>query len=178
MTLLARPDRIYLGRFVKAFGIKGELKLLRSSDFWAGALESKRLFVQRLVDGEIERRPVRVERSRPHGKQYVVKLAGVDDRNLAEDEVEGELFVDAEALDVPLPEGELPFLVVGSTVKTEDGRVVGQVTAVLFSSAHPVYEVTGDGREVLIPAVPEFVVGRDDEAGEITIRTIPGLIDE
>lgn len=178
MTLLAIPDRIYLGRFVKAFGIKGELKLLCSSDFWAEALQSKRLFVERSVDGEVERRPVRVERSRPHGNQHVVKLAGVDGRDLAEAEVENELFVDARELDVPLPEGELPFLVIGTTVKTEDGRVVGQITAVIHSAAHPVYEVTGDGREVLIPAVPEFVVGRDDEAGEITIRTIPGLIDD
>jgi hypothetical protein len=30
---------------------------------------------------------------------------------------------------------------------------------------------------VLIPAVPAFVVGRDEERGEITIRPIPGLID-
>jgi len=178
MTPLAMPDRIYLGRFVKAFGIKGELKLLCSNDFWAGALASKRLFVQRSIGEEVERRLVRVERSRPHGNQHVVKLAGVDDRDLAEAEVGGELFVDARELDVPLPEGELPFLVIGSTVKTEDGRVIGEITAVINSAAHPVYEVTGEGREVLIPAVPEFVVGRDEETGEITIRTIPGLIDD
>jgi hypothetical protein len=30
---------------------------------------------------------------------------------------------------------------------------------------------------VLIPAVPAFVVARDEEKGEITIKPIPGLLD-
>jgi 16S rRNA processing protein RimM len=159
---------IYLGRLAKPFGIKGEFKFVESDDFWAGVLDSKRLVLQR---------PIEVERFRQHGAHFVVKLCGIDDRTLAEEVVGGELFVDAEHLDVDLPDYELPFQIVGSTVKTEDGRVVGEVKAVMFSAAHAVYEVEGEDGDVLIPAVPEFVVGRDREKGEITIRTIPGLID-
>lgn len=168
---------IYLGRLAKPFGIKGEFKFVESDDFWAGVLDSKRLVLQRLENGHTDRRPIEVERFRQHGAHFVVKLCGIDDRTLAEEVVGGELFVDAEHLDVDLPDYELPFQIVGSTVKTEDGRVVGEVKAVMFSAAHAVYEVEGEDGDVLIPAVPEFVVGRDREKGEITIRTIPGLID-
>lgn len=173
----SRASRVYLGRFVKPFGIKGELKFVGSDDFWVDVLRSRRLELCRLVDDDVETRPVEVEYSRPHGNNYVVKLVGIDDRNGAETEVDSELFIDSDDLDVDLPDRELPFQVVGMTVKTENGRVVGRIKSVLFSSAHPVYEVQGEDGEVMIPAVSEFIVGRDDEAEEITIRPIPGLLD-
>jgi 16S rRNA processing protein RimM len=171
-------EEIFLGRFVRAHGIRGELKLYASEDFWFEVLESEQLFVQRTRDGNVERRPVHVERAKPHGTQFLLKLEGVDDRNRAEEEVGADLFVDSERLDVPLPDRELPYQVIGTLVKTDDGRVLGRVTAVLSSSAQRVYEVTGDdGGVLLIPAVPAFVVGRDEARGEMTIHPIPGLID-
>jgi 16S rRNA processing protein RimM len=173
----SRASRIFLGRFVKPFGIKGELKFVGSEDFWGDTLRSRRLELCRLVDGDVEKRPARIESSRPHGNNYVVKLEGVDDRDGAESEVGTELFVDSDNLDVDLPDRELPFQVVGMTVRTEEGRVLGQIKSVIFSAAHPVYEIQGEDGEVMIPAVPEFVVARDDDAGEITIRPIPGLLD-
>jgi len=174
----SQATSIYLGNFVKPFGIKGELKFVGSDDFWSDVLRSKRLVLHGGVVDRVERRPAVIERSRPHRNNYVVKLEGVDDRDGAELQVGGELFIDSDALDVDLPDRELPYQVVGRMVKTEDGRVVGSIKSMLFSAAHPVYVVdSGDG-EVMIPAVPEFVVARDNETGEITIRPIPGLFEE
>jgi 16S rRNA processing protein RimM len=168
---------IYLGQFAKAFGIKGELKFVGSDNFWPDTLRSKRLELRRLVEGGVERGSVDILDVRPHGNHYVVRLVGVESRTDAEDQVGGELFIDVDNLDVDPPDVELPFQVVGLTVKTEDGRELGQITSVTFSAAHPVYNVEGEDGEVMIPAVPEFVVSRDDEAGVVTIRPIPGLLD-
>jgi 16S rRNA processing protein RimM len=162
---------------VRAQGLRGELKLYASDDFWFEVLESRELWVERPHAGDVERRPVRVERARPHQGRYVVKLEGVDDRNQAEAEVGGDLFVDLTRLDVDLPDRTLPFQVIGSVVRTEDGRVIGRVSNVLVSSAQEVYEVTGASGPVLIPAVPAFIVGRDKDTGDITVRPIPGLLD-
>jgi 16S rRNA processing protein RimM len=171
-------DRIHLGRFVKAFGIRGELKLYLSDDFWAEALDSNVLFVAREADDGATRLPVHVERAQPHGGQYIVKLDGCDDRDDAEEQVGADLFLDAKKLDVALPDRELPHQAMGMTVRIEDGRVLGKVTSVLVGPAQNVYEVTGDdGKVALIPAVPAFIVRRDDERGEIVIRVIPGLVD-
>jgi 16S rRNA processing protein RimM len=166
---------LFLGRFVKAQGLRGELKLYASDDFWYEVLESKELWVERPSDGDVERRPVRIESARPHQAQYVVKLEGIDDRTRAEEEVGGNLFVDLTRLDVELPDRILPFQVIGSIVRTEDGRVIGRVSNVLQSSAQEIYEVTGEAGAVLIPAVPAFIVRREN--GEITVRPIPGLLD-
>jgi len=181
MTLLSNPNvssRIFLGTFVKAFGIKGELKFVGSDDFWPEVLDSKRLELQRLIDGEAVNRPVEIERWRAHGNNHVVKVKGIDDRNGAEAEVGGELFVDTGSLDVAVPESGLPFQVIGKIVKTEEGRVLGPVVSVIFSAAHPVYEVETDDGLIMIPAVAEFIIAEDSVGGEITIRTIPGLLDQ
>jgi 16S rRNA processing protein RimM len=177
MTESSEMESLYLGRFVKAQGIKGELKLYASEDFWFEVLESQELYAERTTGDDVERYPVRVEASRPHGAQYVLKIEGVNDRGEAQREVGAELFVDLARLDVELPKQELPFQVLGMSVRTDDGRMLGTITSVLDSPGQRVYEVTGDSGVVLIPAVPAFVVGRDEERGEITIRPIPGLID-
>jgi 16S rRNA processing protein RimM len=167
---------VFLGRFVKAFGIKGELKLYASGDFWFEALASQRLFVAR--DGDTERRSVVVEYAQPHQKQYIVKLDGVDERSEAESEVGGYLFIDLEAPDVALPDRELPFQVLGMHVRTEDGRDIGRITDVIVSPGQNVYEVTAEnGGKVLIPAVDAFIIARNFDAGEMTVRPIPGLLD-
>ena len=170
-------DRIHLGRFVKAFGIRGELKLYTSDDFWPEALDSQVLFIARESDPDNERSVV-LERSQPHGGQYIVKIEGVDDRTDAEEIVGEDLFLDGDEIDVPLPTRERPHQAIGMTVRTDEGRVIGKVTHVMYGPQQSVYEVTSDeGKVSLIPAVPAFVISRDEQKQEIVIRVIPGLID-
>jgi 16S rRNA processing protein RimM len=167
---------VFLGRFVKAFGIRGELKLYASGDFWIEALASQRLYVAR--EGEDGRRGVFVEYAQPHQKQYIVKLDGVEDRSDAEQQVGLDLFIDLHEPDVDLPDYELPFQVMGMHVRTEDGRDIGHITDVLVSPGQAVYEVTAEsGSKVLIPAVDAFIIARNFDEGEMTVRPIPGLLD-
>lgn len=169
---------IHLGRLVKAFGIRGELKLDPAADFWEGVLLSRKLVARRDAESGVEESPFVVERFRPHGPCYVVEVAGVGDRNRAEDMVGSDIVIDSSQIDVELPDRELPFQVVGARVRSVDGEVLGEVTAVLFSPAHDIYEVAGEKGTFMVPAVPEFVVSIDSEKGEVVIRTIPGLVGE
>lgn len=170
---------IFVGRIVKAFGIRGELKLSPSDDFWDGVLASKCLTMRTPAEEGVEERPFVVERVRPHGKgAYVVKLDGIDTRNDAETLVGGEVFVAEGDLDVDLPDRLLPFQVIGATVRDEAGEVLGEVKGIIKSPAHDIYEVGRDGRSFLVPAVPEFIVGVDVERRELTIRPLPGLIED
>jgi 16S rRNA processing protein RimM len=177
MKAVAMPD-VYLGRLVKAFGIKGSLKLDPAADFWEGALQSKRLMLRtKTVDGS-EERGVVLSSSRPHGNGYVVDVEGVSDRNAAEDLAGSELFIDGGDIDVELPGKTLPYQVIGASVRSTEGKPLGEVADVFFSPAHDVYEVRGKKGTFMVPAVPEFIVSVDAGKREITIRTIPGLVGE
>jgi 16S rRNA processing protein RimM len=169
---------IFLGRIVKAFGIRGELKLHPSDDFWDDVLRSKRLMMQAPTEDGDERRPVAFKSTRPHGRSYVVRIDGVDDRNAAEDVVGAEVFVAEDELDVAFPDELLPFQVVGVTAKDEAGEVLGKVSSVIRSAAHDIYEVENNKGTFMVPAVPEFILGIDEEKKEMIIRPMPGLIED
>lgn len=169
---------VFLGRLVKAFGIRGEVKLHPSDDFWPGVLASEHLYLRSGTTGKPKRRPIAFARFRPHGNSYILRIDGVDDRDQAEGMVGGELYIEEDEIDVELPDRSLPFQIIGSTVKKEDGVVLGRVTSVIFSPAHDVYEVTGRESSFLLPVVPEFVISYDGQERELVIRTQPGLIDD
>ena len=169
---------IFLGRIVKAFGIKGELKLLPADDFWGGVLDSKRLRMRRLSGKDVLENPVVIRRSRPHGNNYVIQLDGVDTREAAEGLVGSEFFVAEDQIDVDMPEQLLPFQLMGMSVRSESGEHLGELTSIIYSSAHDVYEVTGDKRSFMVPAVPEFIKSIDESSGTIVVKPLPGLIEE
>ena len=77
--------------------------------------------------------------------------------------------------DAKLPRGAY-FLqdILGAKVQDEQGREIGVLTEVLERPASNIYVVQGE-QEHLIPAVPEFILSTDPEAGVITVRLIEGM---
>jgi 16S rRNA processing protein RimM len=106
---------------------------------------------------------------------WVARFKEVKDRNAAEALVGWDVFI-PEASRAPLPPGEYYVdQLVGLEITTDAGRSLGRMTDVIHSPANDVYE-TDLG--ALIPAVPSFILGIDLEAGTITVRDVPGLLDE
>jgi len=168
---------VVVGHVVKAFGIRGELKLHPTADFWEEVLESERLELRSEGEAGVQSRTIRLERKRPHGRgSYVIKIDGVDDRNAAEALVGSEVVIDQDELDVELPGYLLPFQVVGARVKDEDGHLLGAVRCVIYSAAHDIYEVEGERGDFMVPAVPEIVTDWNEDDRELTIRPLPGLL--
>ena len=169
---------IYLGRIVKAFGIRGELKFHPSEDFWQSVLESKHLMLHSPMDDGVNTRPAVLQTWRPHGSGFVVELDGVKDRNDAEAAVGTELFIADDQLDVDMPDEPLPFQLLGITAKTESGEVLGEISAILRSKAHDIYEITGASGSFMVPAVPEFIISVDVSDHTMIVRPVPGLMEE
>jgi len=77
--------------------------------------------------------------------------------------------------DAKLPKGRF-FLadVIGARVVDEAGTELGALTEVIENPAQNIYVVRGE-TEHLIPAVPEFILSTDTEAGIVTVRLIEGM---
>jgi len=79
---------------------------------------------------------------------------------------------------LPPPPGHVyPWQLEGCRVVTEDGRAVGELSAVEPSPAQDLWVVRGAGREHLIPAVAEIVIEVDVDARRVVIRPPEGLLD-
>ena len=159
-------ELIEIGRIVNTHGIKGELKLLPHDE----RPEDLRALRSLFVDGQ----EMKILSARVHKGALLVMLEGVGDMNAALEYKGRAAFADAD--DPGLPESFV-FMdaLFGCTVRTVDGTVLGTLEVVIDSHANQVYVVRGAGAERLIPAIPEFVVSVDAEAGEIVVRLIPGM---
>lgn len=67
---------------------------------------------------------------------------------------------------------------VGFEIRDEDDRLLGTVAGMLLTPAHYIWRIEDDGREWMLPAIEEFVLGIDEEARVIVVRLIPGLYDD
>ena len=77
--------------------------------------------------------------------------------------------------DARLPKGAF-FVqdIIGAAVVDENGAPVGTLTEVFDTPASRIYVVQGE-HEHLIPAVPEFIMSTDPEAGIVTVHLIEGM---
>jgi 16S rRNA processing protein RimM len=119
-----------------------------------------------------------VERIRLNRNIMLLKLAGCDDRNAAE-EMRGLLVQIPLSEAVPLDEDEYyEFQLVGLTVETDDGETLGRVVEVLETKANDVYVIRGLRGEVLLPAIADVVLTVDLDAGRMLVHLLPGLLEE
>lgn len=118
-----------------------------------------------------------IEHARISGGMVVVKLAGVDDRNAAELLRNMEVFMDRDDLE-PLEPGEhyVRDLIGMTVIDDETGEKIGTLGDVLTDRPQDIYVVAADdGTDFMVPAVPEFVRGIDDDERVIRLRLIEGI---
>jgi len=166
---------VAVGGVVKPHGIRGEFCIKSYADSPSLFSRVGALFLQ---DGSKSPQPFTVRSWREHKGLILMKLQGVDDRDRAE-EIRGWTVLVHED-DLPdLEEGEhYLYQMMGCRVVLEDGSAVGVLENFFETAEQDTWViVTEEGREVLLPAVPEFVLDVDLDSEVITIDPPEGLLD-
>jgi 16S rRNA processing protein RimM len=166
---------VTLGSIVKAVGLKGEVKLLPSPDFWAEALAFDGLDMVSVND---DHSTVRVEKYRPKGNTYILKITGIESRDDAESVIGSRLDISTDSLTEAEMPGEFkPFQVMGAEVRLKNGDLAGTVVDMLIGPAQRCLIVETEAGRRAVPIVPEVVVKTDLEGGVIVIDPPEGLLD-
>ncbi len=171
-----------VGKIVAPQGLRGEVRVLSYSDFPERFLVPGERWLQPPQGGDPQPIALKNGRALP-GKTgvYVIKLAGVDDRERAET-LRGYLLLVDSRDRLPLAEGEYHVgdLVGCTVVHQPTGQTIGVVTAVL-AAGNDVLEVA-DGRngdrKALVPFVQAIVPVVDVGRQRIEVAPPPGLVDE
>ncbi len=154
------------GKIVNTHGIRGEVKIQP----WADGPEFFRGLSRLFIDGKA----VKIISCRTHKGCLIISLDGIfsiDDAIKLKNKV---VFIDRD--DVSLPDGSY-FLqdVIGlRAVDDETGDVLGTVEEILPTPANDVFVIKGS-REILVPAVGEFIKLVDTENGIVKIKLIEGM---
>lgn len=153
------------GKIVNTHGVKGEVKIQP----WVDSAEFLKTFRHLYIDGKA----FRLLGGRVHKSFLIARLEGVEDVNAAM--VLKNRVVHIDRSEAKLPRGSF-FLsdIMGASVTDEQGNELGTLTDILEAPAANVYVVTGE-REILIPAVPQFIIRTDPKEKVVVVRLIEGM---
>ena len=186
-------EYIQIGKIVNAVALRGEVKVYHYSDYKERFEELETI----LVCKKKAYVPYQIEKVRYQKGMVILKLKGVDDRNAAEALKESDIFItEADLRELPedtfyvrdligcrvydgakytAPDAAAPA---GDTEGAGNAAYIGEITDVLQNTAQDIYQVkTADGRDVLIPAVGDFIKEVNIAEKYVIVTLIPGFLD-
>lgn len=111
------------------------------------------------------------KQTQPKGA-WIAQFKELKHRNDAEEIIGASVYI-TEAQRAGLPDGEYYVdQLLGIPLVTDTGHNLGLLTDVLNSPANDVYETD---KNILVPAVAEFIIAVDLDARQILVRDMPGL---
>ena len=158
-----------VGKITNTHGIMGEVRVQPLADSPEFLCQFKTLYVDQA------HWPIKVERARVHKNMVILKLEGVTDVPSALSMRNAILYIDRK--DAALPEGSF-FLadLMGLEVRdAQSGKVLGKIADIMNLPANNVYVVRGGEREILVPAVPQFIAETNVEGGYLRVNMMEGL---
>ena len=164
-----------IGTITKPHGIRGELCVFPTTDDPSrfSLLIGEEIFLR---DSKNNQTPYKLKQARNHKNLIVIKLDGVNDRNMAETLIRNVIIIpDEKAL--PLEEGEY-FVrdLIGLDVVTTTGEHIGKLSKVLNTNANDVYVIDPpDGDSFMIPAIKNVVLNVSLPDKKMVVHLMEGL---
>ena len=164
-------ENIKIGKIVNAVALKGEVKVYHYTDYKERFEEINELI--------IDNKKHKIENVRYQKEIAIIKLEGINDRTMAENIKDKDIYITENDLRV-LPEDTyyIKDLVGLKVVDYQSGDTIGTVSDVLQNSAQDIYTVKlENGKEIMIPAVSEFIKEISMDEKNIKVKLIPGFMD-
>lgn len=176
-------ENIKIGKIVNAVALRGEVKVYHYSDYKERFEELDEILVERNGAKRHAMERYTIEGVRYQKDMAILKLKGVNDRNAAEALKDCDVYITEEDLR-ELPEDTfyvrdlIGCRVINEGSESENAEEIGTITDVLQNSAQDIYQIkTKSGKEVLIPAVGEFVKEINISEKTVKVSLIPGFLD-
>lgn len=162
---------IECGKIVSTHGIKGEVKIQPWTDDAEHLLKFDSFYL------EANGKALAVDSSRVHKNMLMVKFKGISSMDEANEYRGKVLYINREE-----DPDDRPYLQDYIGVKVTDidtGADYGKIVDVIVTGANDVYDLKDDnGRQRLVPDIPQVVLETDLVAREMKIRPLKGLFDD
>lgn len=158
-----------VGQVVGTHGLRGDIKVRVVSLDPEDLLTAEKLYLRRKSGGTELLRPLRQSL---HKGNILLRLEGYDSLTAVEPLIGSFILLDEAELP-ELEDGHYRFhKLVGLQVVDVQHGLLGSLVNRMSTAAHDTYVVEGEAGEILIPAVPEFIIDIDLE-GQIMKVDLP-----
>lgn len=167
-------DFLRVGVITSTHGIAGEVKVYPTTDD-AGRFKKLKNVV---VDMGREKLELNIASVKFFKNMVILKFKEFTNINEVEKLLKKDILITREQA-VPLAENE-NFIcdLIGLKTVTDDGMELGVLTDVIQTGANDVYAVTmPDGKDVLIPAIPQCILEVNLEEKKMLVHLLEGLLD-
>jgi len=169
-----QDELIPVGKICATHGIRGHLKL----HSYSGNIESLQ-FSETVTlkgkDGTLKE--LGLKTVSPHAGGFIIALDGLNGINLVQPLVGSELCLRREQLP-ETAEGEYYWRdLIGITVITDQGMVLGPIADIFETGSSDIYVVRGSNKEYLIPAIADVISEIDIKGNRMIITPMDGLLD-
>ncbi|MCT2534500.1 ribosome maturation factor RimM [Aquibacillus koreensis] len=170
-------DKLYnVGKIVNTHGIKGEVKVIRITDFEERFQKGQQLFF--VGKGSNEVIALTVAAHRKHKNFDLLQFESYNSINEVEPFKEGMLKVHHDQME-PLDEGNYYYHeIIGCKVVTQDGDELGVIKEILAPGANDVWVVKRDNqKDLLVPYIEDIVKSVNVKEKMIVIEPMEGLLE-
>jgi len=164
---------LQVGVISSTHGVRGEVKVFPTTDDVKRFKKLKKV----ILDTGKEQLPLEIEGVKFFKQFVILKFRGIDNINDIEKYKGKSLLVDREHA-VKLKKDEYFIAdMIGMDVFTEEGELFGALKDVMETGANDVYiiEMT-DGKEVLVPAITQWLLDVAIENRKMVIHLLEGLV--
>ena len=167
-------DLLKVGVITSTHGIRGEVKVFPTTDDPKRFLDLEEI----ILDTGKEKKTVSIQYVKFFKNMVILKFKEFDNINDVEIYRQKDLYVTRENA-IPLKEDEYYLAdILGADVYTEDGKEFGRLKDILETGANLVYVVMHEGKEVLLPVIPDCVKEISVEEKKVVIHLMKGLLEE
>ena len=162
-----------IGQIVNTFGIKGMVKIKPFTDDITRFNRVKEVY----IENKNNTKKYIIEEVKYHKNMVLAKIEGIDTVEDAEKLKQSYLLVDR-ANEEPLEEGVYYIVdLIGLEVYEDTGKLLGKVDDIFNTGSNDIYVVKDEqGKQILLPGIPDVLKKVDIEAGKIIVHLIPGLV--
>ena len=166
-------DYFQLGSIIRSHGVRGDLVIYLDADEPNSYKSIKSLFLEESAG----LKEYTITTIRINANLATVHLNGIPDRNTSDLYIKKKVFLPIQSLP-PLKEKQFYFHeVIGFTLLDKNAGNLGPITNVYELPQHPVLAIEINNKEVLIPAVADFIIHVSRENKTVEMDLPDGLID-
>ena len=166
-------DYIYLGKILKPFSYKGELKIY-IEDFYIDQIKELDSFLLKIQGSYI---PFTIKAiTKNKSNIFRIFLDGIDSEDLAKKLADVEIYADNNLIKTEVLEKKNNYIFIDYVIYNNNA-IIGKIIDVIENENQDLFEVVFNEKRILIPLVDEFVVNIDNDNKKIIMNLPDGLTD-
>ena len=166
-------DCVYLGKILKPFSYKGELKIY-IEDFYIDQIKELDSFLLKIQGSYI---PFTIKAiTKNKSNIFRIILDGIDSEDLAKKLADVEIYTENNLIKRKVLEKKNNYIFIDYVIYNNNS-IIGKIIDIVEIENQDLFEVVFNEKRILIPLVDEFVVNIDNNNKKIIMNLPEGLTD-